>query len=124
MDTKQLAKDRLAGLGLGYEEDGALNDGRLDYLIEKTKFDILNFTNLDKVPDGLAYVWADRVAGEYLRADMSAGKLPSLAGAAVSSIHEGDTTVDFVSPQKQVETLIVGLMDTAPLVEYRRLRWR
>jgi hypothetical protein len=119
MDINQLAKDRLVALGYGEE----LDDGLLSYLVSKVKCDILNFANLEKIPDELGYVWVDMVAGEYLRATLLSEDSPGSAAAAVSSITEGDTKVDFATSRWVSEALVSKLTSTAPLVAYRRLRW-
>jgi hypothetical protein len=101
VDVKQFAKERLVGLGYGE----GLDDGLLDYLVEDVKRQILNFTHLDEIPDGLIYTWTDMVAGEYLRATLLSEGSPGSEAATVSSITEGDTTGDCSSSRWGRESL-------------------
>lgn len=104
------------------EEDAVL----IVYLISSVEKEILNFTNLDEVPEGLKYEWIDAVCGEFLKLAFSAKKLDGL-DQIVKSIKEGDTTVTLaegMSAESQFLGCVKALrLNKGAMVRHRVLTW-
>lgn len=109
-----------------------------EYLInvafEKAKAEILTECNLSEIPDGLQYVAADMVIGEFLSAkktffpnDLTGFNL----NAAVKSIKVGDTDTVFAlgegtaTPEQRLTAFIDALKGSGKgqFSAYRKLRW-
>jgi hypothetical protein len=121
-------KDRLAELG--YADSGA-DDAHIGRMIAQARQEILNFTNLDEVPEGLRYVWVDLACGRFLseKRATDSSALPAVSADA-KRISLGDTSIEFAtdgggsSPEARMDALIAGLVDAkAQMRAYRRLTW-
>lgn len=105
----------------------------LGFVLEKIKLDILNFCNIQELPDELIYVAVDMACGEFLLEKKSTGSLNlndiDLNSVAIKSISEGDTSVSYATENTQdalqkLDVLIQSLLDTKKyLYKFRRLAW-
>lgn len=121
---------RLAMLGYEVTEDDKTG---LDYLISKCEKDILANINQKVLPDGLFYILADMVAGQFMYNKKAAGALEGFDfEAPAKSISEGDISVTFAGASDGVltaEARFDALLDTlrhpaeSTLAAYRRMRW-
>ena len=98
---------------------------------QKVENHIKNSCNTTSVPDGLLNVAVDMVCGEFLFTKKQTGKLKlndlDLDGA-ITSIHEGDVTVQFASgssDEDKFDLLVNYLLHNGEgdFVCYRKLRW-
>lgn len=117
--------------GLGY----VLKPGDIEtlgFLIGKVESDILNFCNIDALPDAAVYIAIDMACGEFLLDKKAAGDLiingVDLSKADVKSISEGDTSVSFDSNSQnaaqKADVLINSLLDSQnDLYRFRRFVW-
>lgn len=116
-------KTRLKTFGYEATED---DEGAIEYLVNKVGEDILHWTNLGEVPEGLKYEWIDAVCGEFLQLYLGMGKLENVP-QVVKSIREGDTTVTLaenMSAEAQLLTCIKSLqLSKSAMVRYRVMRW-
>ena len=119
---------RLLSFGCELTEDDAYS---VSFCSLKIENHIKNSCNVTSLPDGLLNVAVDMVCGEFLFAKKQTGKLTlddlDLDGA-ISSIHEGDTTVQFTAGQSDEEkfnTMVNYLLHggEGELVCYRRIKW-
>lgn len=102
----------------------------LEFIIERVTNYILAQINQRKIPDGLYQVAVDMVVGEFLQRKKSTGSLEGFdLDGAISSIKEGDTTVDFgdssVSDEQRLDALISALRSppNAIWARYRKVVW-
>lgn len=121
--------NRLEGLGYVLKPGDNLT---LGFLIGKIESDILNFCNIDTLPDAAVYIAIDMVCGEFLQDKKSAGALIlngiDINTADVKSISEGDTSVSFDSNSQnaaqKADVLINSLLASKNnLYKFRRLAW-
>lgn len=126
-------KDKVVKLltKIGYtptEEDDFL----IDFSIDKVENDIKNYCNIGEIPDGLAYVFCYRVAGEFLNTIKNSGSLDlenmKLNTAFVTSISMGDTSTSFSdknSDENRINSLISYLLTTGQdsINSYRCIKW-
>lgn len=119
---------RLISLGYKLEE----NDGwMICFAIQKVENHIKSSCNVTSIPDELSNVAVDRVCGEFLFAKKQTGKLEltdlDLDGA-ITSIHEGDVTVQFAtgsSDEDKFDSFLNYLLHSGEgdFVCYRKLKW-
>lgn len=101
----------------------------LKYIIEKVEQDIKNKTNQSEVPEGLHFVFVERVCGEFLNGMRSSNMLTDeQIDSIVASIREGDTQVSFdvkSSPQAIFDAYINYLINYGndDFSKYRRFVW-
>lgn len=125
MDKNEVIK-RLLDFGYTYSEKDA---DSLEYAVSKTKWHILNKTNLEDIPEGLKYVAMDMACAELLKLKKSFGQLEEIAFERIAkSIVMGDTNVTFAddaSPEKQfdlaIHYLLTGHEDD--FIRYRKMVW-
>lgn len=118
----------------GYEVKEGSDEYLINVAFEKVKAEILTECNLCEIPDGLQYVAADMIIGEFLSAkktffpdDLTGFDL----NAAVKSIKVGDTDTVFAlgegtaTPEQRLTAFIDALKGSgrARFTAYRRLRW-
>ena len=97
---------RLLSLGYELQED---DEFTLEQAMIETEQYIMNYCNLESVPEGLNYVATDICCGSFLQTKASMGELDGFdVESAVSNIQEGDVTLT----KKESE-----------LVCYRKMRW-
>lgn len=115
---------------IGFEAVGT--DPLIEYLTGSVTEKILNATNQMVIPEGLKFVAAEMVVGEYLNLQKNSGKLTSIdLEPAVKAIQEGDTNITFAlgggstTPEQRLDALIDHLSNghRAELLRYRRLVW-
>lgn len=107
------------------------NDGWLiSFAMVKVESHVENSCNTSEIPDGLLATAVDLVCGEFFFDKNQSGQLVidglDLDGA-VSSIKEGDTSVNFDTSQtddQKLDALIAYLKSgEGDLVCYRKIRW-
>ena len=119
---------RLVSFGYELKED----DGWvICFAMQKVENHIKNSCNTVNVPDGLFYVAVDMVCGEFLFAKKQTGRLKltdlDLDGA-ITSISEGDTSVQFASgtsDEDKLDSFLNYLSHNreGDFVCYRKLKW-
>lgn len=101
----------------------------LKYIIDKVEQDIKNKTNQSEVPEGLHFVFIERVCGEFLNGMRSSSVLTDeQIEATVTAIREGDTQVSFdkdSSPQAIFDAYIRFLVNYGndDFAKYRKFVW-
>lgn len=97
----------------------------LNFCIEKVTNHIKSNCNISAVPEELHEIAVDMVCSEFLAGKMQSGQLEYKQ--AVKRIKEGDTDIEYVAGQSDIELLnklIASLrMNEADLITYRRLVW-
>lgn len=117
---------RLASLN--YEVKDA-DEFVLKYVIDKVEQSIKNKTNLSEVPEGLHFVFVERVCGEFLKGMYDSNSLTDKQiEATVTSIKEGDTQVSFdkdSSPQAIFGAYITYLANCGDddFAKFRKFVW-
>lgn len=122
------ARELLAALGFTV----AANDALLLYLVGSVTERVLNETNQTEIPEGLEYLSAEMVVGEYLNLKKNSGELDGFdTEAAIKQIQEGDTNITFAlgagssTPEQRLDSLINYLTNgrTREFIRYRRVVW-
>ncbi len=122
------ARELLAALGFTV----AANDALLLYLVGSVTERVLNETNQTEIPEGLEYLSAEMVVGEYLNLKKNSGELDGFdTEAAIKQIQEGDTNITFAlgagsfTPEQRLDNLINYLTNgrTREFIRYRRVVW-
>lgn len=98
-------------------------DSVLEDYIDEVEQSILNYCNISKVPDALLYVHANMVV-DFIKSQNRNND--SEEQRAVTSIKEGDVTVQFGSVKKEtgeqvMENILFDYKDQ--LKRFRKLRW-
>lgn len=124
----ELVLERLVSFGYVLKETDGVE---LSFAIQKTENHVKNSCNTTSVPEGLYNAAIDMVCGEFLFTKKQTGRLElndlDLTGA-ITSIKEGDTSVNFGSGSSEDEkltsflNLLLHNMD-GDLVCYRRMQW-
>ena len=94
-------------------------DGLLRFLLGYARNLVLNYCNITEIPDGLRPVLVMIAAGEY-------GLYGNGGDDEMSSLKEGDTTVNFVTALDRLKamdqsTFLLNYQDQ--LNAFRRMRW-
>lgn len=121
--------NRLVSFGYELQETDAWE---LCFCMMKVENHIKNTCNIKSVPEGLFQVAVDRVCGEFFNGRKASGNL--VIGdldfdGAVSSIKEGDASVNFdtgTSDDEKFSVFLNYLMhegEEGDLVCYRKLKW-
>lgn len=121
--------NRLVSFGYTLQETDAWE---LCFCMMKVENHIKNTCNINSVPEGLIQVAVDRVCGEFFNGRKASGQL--IIGdldfdGAVSSIKEGDASVNFdtgTSDDEKFSVFLNYLMhegEEGDLVCYRKLKW-
>jgi len=122
------ACELLAALGFTV----ATTDALLLYLVGSVTERVLNETNQTEIPEGLEYLSAEMVVGEYLNLKKNSGELDGFdTEAAIKQIQEGDTNITFAlgagsfTPEQRLDNLINYLTNgrTREFIRYRRVVW-
>lgn len=139
-DVDRLVIDVLERINSFFTTDELADDGWLiAYMIKKVGQDLRDETNRSLVPEGLYYVWIERVAGEVLSTKKNNGIVPSTfveeeGSAPVSAITEGDTRVEFAkdptsqTTKENIYNKLIEEMKTfgkgkEVVLRYRQLQW-
>ena len=131
MDILDLVKARLQSFGYDVKPE---DDCALTFAIGDTEQALLDFCNINEIPEGLKYVCMDRAVGEFLFAKRATGEDDLLSGINLdmmaSQIKEGDITVSFgtgsdISPSARLDALIKAfrVKGKDQLIRYRRIAW-
>ena len=122
------ARELLAALGFTVAVDDAL----LVFIGNSVTERVLNETNQTTIPEGLEYLSAEMVVGEYLNLKKNSGELEGFdTEAAIKQIQEGDTNITFAlgagssTPEQRLDNLINYLINgrTREFIRYRRVVW-
>ena len=122
------ARELLTALGFTV----AATDALLVYLVGNVTERVLNETNQTEIPEGLEYLSAEMVVGEYLNLKKNSGELDGFdTEAAIKQIQEGDTNITFAlgagssTPEQRLDSLINYLTNgrTREFIRYRRVVW-
>lgn len=101
--------------------------GVIELISEGVEKYIINFCNISFMPAELYYVAVDMCCGTYIKNKMSAGQIESISQGVVSSIKEGDVSVDFRQGSSQAEILkeIANKLTErkGELECFRKLKW-
>lgn len=123
---KKEVVERLSSLNYEVRETDELI---LKYIIDKVEQDIKNKTNQSEVPEGLHFVFVERICGEFLKGMYDSNSLTDKQiEATVTSIKEGDTQVSFdkdSSPQAIFGAYIKYLADCGvnDFAKFRKFVW-
>lgn len=114
---------RLANLGYTY--NAQRDDWVLSFLIDKVTNHICNNCNVSSIPEGLSEKAVDMVCGEFIKGIYSQGLVN--VDAAVSSIKEGDTQINFSSGNTPEEIYLKYIdslsSDNIDFARYRKMKW-
>lgn len=122
------ARELLAALGFTVAVDDAL----LVFIGNSVTERVKNETNQSEIPEGLEYLSAEMVVGEYLNLKKNSGELEGFdTEAAIKQIQEGDTNITFAlgagssTPEQRLDNLINYLINgrTREFIRYRRVIW-
>lgn len=131
MVGESLSEDIYLRLGsFGFTDLSEMDKSLLQYLLEKNKQTVRNWTNNNKVPDGLHFEIVEGVCADFLHLMYSAGKVKLSTSSPVASIKEGDTTVTYGTPSASItpEKIFLNILSSMRLkgrdvIRYRRLAW-
>lgn len=90
---------------------------------------ILNYCNLDDMPNKLINTYYNIVCGKFLKQKLANGTLQGITGLQegnISSISEGDVSISYNKDNSaiaQLNTVIAVLTDESMLKKFRKLRW-
>lgn len=122
------ARELLAALGYTV----AVDDAMLVFIGNSVTERVKNETNQSEIPEGLEYLSAEMVVGEYLNLKKNSGELEGFdTEAAIKQIQEGDTNITFAlgagssTPEQRLDNLINYLINgrTREFIRYRRVIW-
>lgn len=129
IDRKDVV-ERLNTLGYNLNEGDIVT---LQFAINGTEQYIKNFCNISDIPKELYYVAVDMAAGTLLKTKQSIGvnvcENIDYSAAGVSSIKEGDLTIDFSTGDKNSTiNMFNALLDKLcnrkdELIPFRKMRW-
>ena len=129
MEKPEAVKSRLKMLGYTPSDT---DDVMIDWELKRAERYILDFCNVQKLPEELLETVVDMAAAQILMARKATGALEGYDfAAAVKSIQEGDTTVSYAvgegsqTPEQRFDALMSSM--AAPPIQshlrYRRLQW-
>ena len=118
MTTK--IKERL--LSLNYQPVET-DDWLIDYLLKVKRQEILNYCNVDEVPEELEHILVERICGSFLA--QKTIQNPQNTESVVKSIKEGDVAIDYavlsVSPLSLFSQMAAS--GEEELLCYRQMKW-
>jgi len=120
-----LVISRLASLTYVAKQDDAFS---LAFLMQKVENTIRNECNTASIPDGLIYIAADMVCGEFLMNKKQTNSLESFdIESAVKSVKIGDINVSFDDDgaELKLDKLFSYLMNygKSEILCYRQIKW-
>lgn len=119
-DWKPLVIDRLSMLGLSVVVDSAV-----DFTMGKAREDILNFCNIDELPEGIKYTYVERCVAEYLYSMISTNQISNEQfHNALTSITEGDVSYSYATPDGFAVDINSWIKDYRELQKPSLLRFR
>lgn len=129
IDSKDVV-ERLNTLGYNLNEGDIVT---LQFAINGVEQYIKNFCNISEIPNELYYVAVDMAAGTLLKTKQSIGinvcDNIDYSAAGVSSIKEGDLTINFSTGDSNSTTNLFSALlkklcnRDAELIAFRKLRW-
>jgi len=131
MDILDLVKARLQSFGYDVKPE---DDCALTFAIGDTEQALLDFCNIDEIPEGLRYLCVDRAVGEFLFTKRATSGEDLLSGVSLdlmaSQIKEGDVTVQYgtgsdMTPSARLDAFIKAfrVKGKDQLLRYRRIAW-
>lgn len=121
---------RLADFGYTVLPSDAHN---IQFLIEKWSEYVLDFCNIDTIPEGITSKLVDKICGEFLYYKKNSGQLGETFDfeAPAKIIKEGDTSITMSygeggkTPEQRFDNMLTSLMQSFDknLVKYRRMAW-
>lgn len=113
-------KERL--ISLNYQPV-AEDDWLIEYMMKVKRQEILNYCNIDEVPEELEHILIERVCGSFLA--QKAIQNPQNTESVVKSIKEGDVSIDYavlsVSPLSLFSQMAAS--GEEELLCYRQMKW-
>ena len=118
MTTK--IKERL--LSLNYQPVET-DDWLIDYLLKVKRQEILNYCNVDEVPEELEHILVERICGSFLA--QKAIQNPQNTESVIKSIKEGDVAIDYVVSVANPMALFAAMAAAGEeeLLCYRQMKW-
>lgn len=99
---------------------------QIQWLIDKSEQDVLNYCNIDAIPIELKFRLIDEVVGEFLIEKASNDSLPEV-DRVIKSIKEGDVTVTYGDDKSQLDVLKSYFRDRGvrktDLDRFRKMVW-
>lgn len=105
----------------------------INYLTDKWSQYVLDFCNLEELPNGVETKLIDKICGEFLYYKKNSGQLGETYDfdAPAKIIKEGDTSVTMSygeggkTPEQRFDNMLTSLMQSFDknLVKYRRMAW-
>lgn len=122
--------ERLQDFGYTATDD---DTNAINFLIEKWSAYVLDFCNLEAMPDGVEPKLIDKICGEFLYYKKNSGQLADTYDfeAPAKIIKEGDTSITMSygeggkTPEQRFDNMLTSLMQSFDknLVKYRRMAW-
>ena len=118
MTTK--IKERL--LSLNYQPVET-DDWLIDYLLKVKRQEILNYCNVDEVPEELEHILVERICGSFLA--QKAIQNPQNTESVIKSIKEGDVAIDYAVSVANPMALFAAMAAAGEeeLLCYRQMKW-
>ena len=114
---------------LGYTEVSGSDKGLILCIFRKLEQEVLNYCNLQAVPEELEASLVENACGEFLMMKKLGGEVLGLdLEGCVTSLSEGDISISFdaaSSPEKQLD-LVIGFLSgygRDSWNRFRRVRW-
>lgn len=121
---------RLRDFGYVTDESDVLS---IEFLIKKWTQYVLDFCNVESLPDGVESKLIDKICGEFLYYKKNSGGLGANFDfeAPAKIIKEGDTSITMSygeggkTPEQRFDNMLTSLMQSFDknLVRYRRMVW-
>lgn len=119
-------------LAFGYTTSAA-DKSAIDFLIAKWSEYVLDFCNIQTLPEGIEFKLIDKICGEFLYYKKNSGQLGENFDfeAPAKIIKEGDTSVTLSygeggkTPEQRFDAMLTSLTQSFDknLVKYRRMAW-
>ncbi|MDO4765160.1 MAG: hypothetical protein Q4A29_03800 [Eubacteriales bacterium] len=115
-----IVKQRL--LSLGYQPVDE-DDWLIDYMIKVKRQEILNYCNVDEIPEELEHILIERICGSILA--QKTIQNPQNTEGVIKSIKEGDVSIDYAVSNASPLSLFSQMANTGEeeLICYRQMKW-
>ncbi len=116
-------------VALGCSEVSSSDRVLIQCIVRKVEQEILNYCNLEELPEELNSTVVENTCGEFLIMKKLSGDLLGMdLDACVTSISEGDTSASFdvsSTPEKRLDAVINSLLAYGRdnLNRFRKVRW-
>jgi hypothetical protein len=95
-------------------------DALINSYIPQIEQKILNYCNVEEVPDGLKYVWSSMVIDLIKVKHSTLPEIMAVLGSTVE-IKAGDTTTKVTANKSSIDSIVLNY--AGDLNAYRKLRW-